>query len=169
MRRDDALRGNGGRRARGLDACRRGGARGRTDARASMTENIEKGFKQARTKAEAVLVFVDTVSIYPQVEMLRWTRFRNFQHNDEAGEVLTDSVRRWCDHWPLHRMAKLLRTEATEPVGVAFFVPMLVHLDGAPRPFFYTHMPLKYGDGSPDYQFAAAFLRACNVVADFEA
>ncbi len=136
---------------------------------ANVVDNIEKGFKQARSKAEAVLVFVDAVSIYPQVDTLRWSRSRNFHHNAEAVEVITASVLRWCDRWPLERLAAWLRTQATEPVGVAFFVPMLIHLDHAPRPFFYTHMPLMYAPGSPDYEFATAFLRACNVVADFEA
>ncbi len=133
-----------------------------------MIENIEKGFRQARTTADAVLVFVDVVSIYPQVETLRWSHCRNFQDNDEAVDVLTSSVTRWCDRWPLADLARRLRAEATEPIGVAFFVPMLVHMTGAPRPLFYIHMPLKWGDSSPDYGFARAFLQACNVVPDFD-
>lgn len=133
----------------------------------NLFENIEKGFKQAREKADAVLVFVDVVSLYPQVETLRWSHARNFAHNDEAVEVMKGSVTRWCSNWPLEALAKKLHSEAKEPVGVAFFVPMFLHMAGAPRPFLYTHMPLVWGDESPDFQFARAFLRRCNVVGSF--
>jgi hypothetical protein len=133
----------------------------------NVIDNVEKGFKQARTKADAVLIFVDVVSIYPQVETLRWSRSRNFAHNDEAVDVMKASVARWCERWPLADLARRLRDEATEPVGVAFFVPMLVHMAGAPRPFLYTHMPLTWGEESADYAFAREFVRACNIVGDF--
>lgn len=133
----------------------------------NLIENIEKGFKQARSKADAVLVFVDVVSLYPQVETLRWSHSRKFTHNDEAVEAMIGSVTRWCSNWPLEGLAEKLRSEATEPVGVAFFVPMFMHMAGAPRPFLYTHMPLTWGTEGPDYEFARAFLRRCNVVGSF--
>jgi hypothetical protein len=136
-------------------------------SRDNVIDNVEKGFKQARTKADAVLVFLDVVSIYPHVDTLRWSQARNFKHNDEAVIVMTDSVKRWCDGWPLEDLARRLRTAATEPVGVAFFLPMYLHFAGAPRPFLYTHLPLTWGIEGPDYAFARAFLHACNVVADF--
>lgn len=133
----------------------------------NLIENIEKGFRQARSKADAVLVFVDVVSLYPQVETLRWSRSRAFAHNDEAVEAMIGSVTRWCSNLPLKALAQRLHSKATEPVGVAFFVPMFLHIGGAPRPFLYTHMPLAWDHGSPDYEFARAFLRRCNFVASF--
>ena len=133
----------------------------------NVVDNIEKGFKQARSKADAVLVFVNVVSLYPQVETLRWSYYRRFAHNDEAVAAMIASVTRWCTNWPLEALGRRLRSEATEPVGVAFFVPMFLHLAGAPRPFLYTHMPIVWDHESPDYEFARAFLRRCNVVGSF--
>jgi hypothetical protein len=136
-------------------------------SRSNVVENIETGFRQARSKADAVLVFVDVVSVYPQVETLRWSRSKRFANNDEVAQVMTSSVDRWCSTWPLRQLAERMRAAAAEPVGVAFFVPMFLHLEGAPRPFLYTHMPLVSAPDGPDYEFAKAFLRRCNVVADF--
>lgn len=134
---------------------------------ANVIDNIEKGFKQARSKADAVLVFVNVASIYPQVETLRWSFHRKFAHNDQAVGVMRGSVTRWCTKWPLEGLARRIRAKATEPVGVAFFVPMVLHVAGAPRPFFYTHMPLVWDHKSPDYEFARAFLDRCNDVGSF--
>jgi hypothetical protein len=82
-------------------------------------ENVEEGFRQAKGKAAATLVFVDVVALYPVIETLRWSRSRNFAHNNEATSVMTGSFTRWCDRFALEQTAKRLRERAKHPVGVA--------------------------------------------------
>jgi hypothetical protein len=132
-----------------------------------VTDNVLKGFQQADGRADASLVFVNVANLYPQVDTLRWSRSRDFKTNDEAVEAMTASVTRWCANFPLESWAGRMRRSATRPIGVAFFVPMMLHMLGAPRPFFYSHMPLRWAAEGPDYRFVTAFLRACNDVLGF--
>jgi len=128
---------------------------------------VASGFKQTLGHGDAALVFLDVVGLYPQVHTLLWSRFRNFDDNDEAVSVMTAAVNRWCDNWDLRPLSRRLAAGAPKPAGVAFFVPMLLHLAGAPRPFWYTHLPIAWTVDGPDFEFARAFLGACNVVGDF--
>ena len=132
-----------------------------------VTENVVKGFDQANGKADASLVFVNVAGLYPQVDTLRWSRSRNFTTNDEAVAAMTASVSRWSSTFALESWAARIRRSTTQPVGVAFFVPMMLHMFGAPRPFFYSHMPLRWADDGPDYRFVTSFLRTCNDVLGF--
>lgn len=130
--------------------------------------NVEEGFAQANGRADGILVFGNVVNLYPVVETLRWSRFRQFQHNDEAVSVMRDAFTRWCDRFELRATRDKLRERARQAVGVAFFVPMLIHMAGQPIPFHYTHLPVTWaGEKGVDYAFAKAFLESCNHVLDF--
>jgi hypothetical protein len=46
---------------------------------------------------------------------------------------------------------------------------MFIDMAGQPVPFFYTHLPLTWaGEAGADYEFAKAFLNACNTVLSFQ-
>jgi hypothetical protein len=130
-------------------------------------ENVEEGFRQANGKALATLVFVDVVELYPVVETLRWSRSKKFGHNDEAVSCMTGSFTRWCDRFALGKTVAKIKERTKHPVGVAFFVPMLIEMMGQPVPFFYTHLPITWAETAPDFKFATAFLQACNTILGF--
>jgi hypothetical protein len=132
-------------------------------------DNVEDGFRQANGTADGALVFVDVVNLYPVVDTLRWSRGKRFSRNDETVVAMTDSFTRWCERFDLRSTAKKLRERARNPVGVAFFVPMFIEVGGQPVPFLYTHLPITWaGESEVDYDFAKAFLHACNVTLSFE-
>jgi hypothetical protein len=136
----------------------------------SVVERIREGFEQAQGKGDAALVFVDVAAIYPVVEGLRWSRKETFQTPLHAVESVKTMVGKWCDdEWHLPRIVESLRKASPkQPVGVAFFVPLVLHIHDQPCSFFYVHMPVSWtGNSGPDYEFAKAFLGACNDVTAF--
>lgn len=138
-------------------------------SRDNLLPNIEKGFEQADGKAAASLVFLNAASLYPQVETFDWSKSRRFQSNDEAVEVMNASIGRWCDNeLPLASLTRQVRARGTEPIGVAFFFPLLLSFRDHPVPYFYSHMPLTWaGAAGPDYEFTKAFLNACSHILGF--
>lgn len=131
-------------------------------------ENVEAGFAQANAKADAALVFVDIVDIFPVELTFLWSVFRRFQSNTEGDAVMTDAVNRWCRQFELDATVSKLRSRTRQPVGVAFFVPLLLVCFGQPVPMLYTHLPISWKrDSGPDYEFVANFLRVTNDVLGF--
>jgi hypothetical protein len=128
-------------------------------------ENVDKGARQAAGRAKASLIFADVVNLMPVVDLMREPRKRGFR---EIGQVLDWALswaKDWCEAPELRRMAEELGRTAPNPIGVAFFMPMMLLYDGEPKAFFYVHMPLRWvAEGGPDFEFATAFLRACNTV-----
>jgi hypothetical protein len=129
---------------------------------------IEDGFKQADGKAEASLVILNVANIYPLRDEFHFSKFRKYADDSKAADVMINAIGRWCGDWNLASLARRLRTKATQPIGVAFFVPLLLQMRDHPCPLFYTHMPLRWSDAdSPDYEFTTAFLHSCNDVLGF--
>lgn len=131
---------------------------------AKVPERILEGFSQADGKADASLVFLDVVKLYPQVDTFRLSHARRHRDGGQLLDMMVGSVNRWCERWDLAALGTKIGRRATQPVGVAFFVPMLLHVHDHPVPFFYTHMPLRWPGEGVDYAFTTAFLRACNQV-----
>jgi hypothetical protein len=131
----------------------------------NLVQNIRQGFRQARNVADAALVFVNVVSIYPLRKAFESSISSPFGSPGALVQELTEQVRTWCDRLPLVQEATRLRERANRPIGVAFFVPFVVLIDGHPAPFWYTHIPLAWsGLEGPDADLATAFLGACRQV-----
>ena len=119
---------------------------GTTKATASQTIDLALGEKLTREKLEGYL----------------WS----------AADILRGSID-WADGWCQQPQALAFAAEwsqrAKNPVGVAFFMPLLVHAVIQPVPCYYVSMPLVWSkDPSPDYEFARAFLQSCNTVLGFK-
>ncbi len=143
---------------------------------ANLFENIKKGFKQANGTADATLVFVNAVALYPddtspQIPEFRLAHARGHRLAD-AGDLANktrDAITRWCgSRFEWKGIARRLKEQASQPVGVAFFVPTFTPIDGHAIPNFYTHLPLTWAESGPDYEFTTSFLRACNEVLGFK-
>lgn len=128
--------------------------------------NVEKGAAQAEGLSSASVVFVNVVNLLPVAEVYEATRA--FSTNQEA----SDFAKGWADGWCQQAQARAFAIEwsqrAKNPVGVAFFMPLLVHAVVQPVPFYYVSMPVVSKDPSPDYEFARAFLQSCNTVLGFQ-
>jgi hypothetical protein len=128
--------------------------------------NVEKGAAQGDGLSSASVVFVNVVNLLPVAEVYEATRA--FSTNQEV----SDFVKSWADGWCQQAQARAFAAEwsrkAKNPVGVAFFMPLLVHAVIQPVPCYYVSMPLVWSeDPSPDYEFARAFLQSCNTILGF--
>ncbi len=132
-----------------------------------VVQNVRKGFKQAKAvgdadEIDAYFIFANIVNIYPFLDIFKQTA--KSQSSDKMTDLLLNNVTSWCDRLPLMKEAKRLKEQTNKPVGVGFFIPFTLVLNGNPMPFFYVHMPLTWAVGSIEYRFAQKFLQACNVV-----
>jgi len=75
--------------------------------------NVRKGFKQADGKADASLVFVDVVRLYPVFDTFVWSFGKAFASNDDAVNQMMESVGRWCEQFSVHLLASNLKRQAT--------------------------------------------------------
>ena len=139
-----------------------------------LRERIKEGADQSRDRGEAALVMVNTVELFPHQTtppemLLRWSRARARYGAANQAEIMKDAVGRWVDNnFDLARIVRDVRPRVVKPIGVAFFVPMLLHYREQPVPNLYTHMPVTWQqDRGPDFAFTKAFLHACNTVPGF--
>jgi hypothetical protein len=129
--------------------------------------NVEKGAAQADGLSSASVVFVNVVNLLPVAEVYEATCALS------TNQEVSDFVKRWADGWCQQPQARAFAAEwsqkAKSPVGVAFFMPLLVHAVVQPVPCYYVSMPFVWSeDPSPDYEFARAFLQSCNTILGFQ-
>jgi len=130
--------------------------------------NVERGVRQSRGRATAALVFVNVVNLLPVVHLMRAARDEGFAAPTDLRDWMLRGAHRWCDRRETRNLAESLGGTETDPVGVAFFMPVMLLFGMQPLPFFYTHMPMRWQTaGGPDFEFATSFLRASNHVLGF--
>jgi hypothetical protein len=129
-------------------------------------KNVGKGASQARSRADVALIGVNVIDILPVKELFVESTYRGDNQPSTTVAKIKEWAIRWCDRPELQAMATKLR-DGNQVVGVAFFMPLLVMFESNPVPFFYTHMPLTWADGSADFSFARSFLQACHTVLGF--
>lgn len=125
--------------------------------------NVNKGAAQGDGRSSASVVFVNVVNLLPVAEVYEKTRALS------TNQEVFDFIKRWADGWCQQPQARAFSAEwsqrAKNPVGVAFFMPLLAHAVIQPVPCYYVSMPVVWSDDpSPDYEFARAFLQSCNTV-----
>lgn len=128
-------------------------------------KQVKKGYQQCgHVDADADFVFVNMAQHVPISQWMRDAGKLGFTFAD--AETARDwsqlTASEWCDtrelYGALASIEKKARVRKRE-VGVAFFIPMLVSIEGSPIVNFCTHMPIT-SDGK-DFAFATKFLQAC--------
>lgn len=138
----------------------------------SVIENFRAGLRQAKKSdncevIDAILIFLNVTNIYPLLETFEWSTRTRFESPDHLRDKLMEDVTKWSEKFSLKHEAERFLKRSEKPVGLAFFVPFVVCLNGNPLPFFYTHTPIIWSANSLDYQVATAFLNSCNNVLGF--
>ena len=126
------------------------------------------GFKQAFAReAEVDIVFVNVVGLMPNAELLRQSARKQFPDAKPAIEWAKRWASDWCSGSELIALHHKLQERASRPATIAFFMPIMMRVQGVFAPLFYVHCPAT--SEGPDLEFATEFLHACNVALGYRA
>jgi hypothetical protein len=125
---------------------------------AKLFQRIKEGVDQAAARPHGGVVVVDVVSLLPTQRLFDLTAATTFSSPSDAGSWLREWSRVWHEQLPLNEWSAAIRRRTTKPIGVAFFLPLVVMVQGLPRTCWLLDMPLRSTKG-PDYDFTTGLVQ----------
>lgn len=125
---------------------------------AKLFQRIKDGVDQAAARPHGGVVVIDVVSILPTQRLFDLTAATDFSSLSDAGNWLREWSRVWHEQLPLNDWSAAIRRRTNKPIGVAFFLPLVVMVHGLPRTCWLLDMPLRSTNG-PDYDFTTGLLQ----------
>jgi hypothetical protein len=124
---------------------------------------IKEGVKQAESRPHGGLVVVDVVALAPHDRLFELMTQTGFPSAADAAQFARQWSRYFYEQYPLGAWAEDIRRRTDKPIGVAFFTPLMLWVDGGPRSCWFFDVPLRSRHG-PDYEFASGLLDCFNRV-----
>lgn len=128
---------------------------------------VDEGLGQARPHGELSLVLANAAGVLPAMTWLRLSRLRAFTDPERALAWASSQALAWCDRVGVTLATRHLSLRADQPIGVVFFMPLILSLVDTPVSFLYPHMPVtSAGKEGVDFAFTSAFCVACGRALD---